>query len=128
VYCQHCGNPIADAAEAEEHAAEEAAAAAETVAEEVSSAEVRIAEIQADRDITLAKIERGIIGQELEAAATEDAVKADILDQAMEQPEPEAVPVEVVEPPADEAPSEEPPPVIDAEPEPAAKGRSNPWW
>ena len=129
MYCSHCGNPLhEDAAEAEVEAAGETADAAEGVAETVSTAEVEIARIQAERDITLAKIERGIIAQEIEAETAVDAAKAEILDDVLSPPEPEPVPVVEVDTPAEEIPSEEPPPVVDAEPEPAGKRNSNPWW
>ena len=128
MYCQHCGNPVADAAEAEEHAAEEAAGAAVDVAEEVSSAEVEIARINADKEITLAKIEKGIIADMTEASVEENAVKAEILDQVLTPAEPDPVPVEIQEAPAEEAPAEEAPPVIEEPAEPAAGKSSNPWW
>jgi|SRR5579859_1744029 len=132
-YCPDCGHihpagGAAPEAEAEAIAAEEAAGAAEGVAETVSTAEVEIARIQADRDVTLAKIEKGIIAQEIEARETENEVKAELLDDVLAPPEPEPVPVVVEEAPAEEIPSEEPPPVIEAEPEPAGKRKGNPWW
>lgn len=132
MYCQHCGNPTSDPAEAEAEVAGELAGAQADVADTISSSEVEIARINADRDITLAKIERGMVDNAVEAAAetaaTEDAVKADILDQIIEPSEPEPVPVVMDDVPADAGPSEEPPPVVDAEPEPAGKRNSNPWW
>lgn len=127
-YCQHCGNPVADEAEAEEHAAEEAADAAENVAETVSTSEVEIARINADRDVTLAKIEKGILSEANEAAAEENAVKAEILDDVLTPPEPEPVPVVVEESPAEEPVSEAPPPPVEESPAPVAKEKRNPWW
>lgn len=128
MFCQHCGHELSAPEEIEEHAAEEAADAAENVAETVSSSEVEIARINADRDVTLARIEKGIMSEMTEAAAEENAVKAEILDEAMTPPEPEPVPVVVEDAPAEEPVTEAPPPPAEESPEPAGKRNSNPWW
>lgn len=133
MYCQHCGNQVADAdpAEAAADAAAETAGALEGAAESASTAEVEIARINADRDVTLAKIDKGMLGEALEAQVAEDAVKADLLDQVLEPSEPEPVPVIVDDAgPAEPELDGEPPPVMDESPapEPAAKRAGNPWW
>src|SRR5579859_3945569 len=133
MYCTHCGNPIAesDPAEAAADAAAETAGALEGAAEATSTSEVEIARINADKEITLAKIEKGILAEAIEAQVAEDAVKADLLEQVLEPPEPEPVPVVLDDAgPAEPELDGEPPPVVDETPapEPAAKSKSNPWW
>ena len=127
--CPDCGHvhPVT-LPEAEVEATHEEAKADENVAETISSGEVEIARIQADRDVTLAKIERGIIGAEIEASTEENAVKAEILDEVMTPPEPDPVPVVVEEAPAEEPVTEDAPPPVADVPEATGKRKSNPWW
>ncbi len=129
MYCQHCGNAIAEV-EAEEVEAEAAAARAEASAiTNVADREVEIARINAKRDIDLAKIQRGIIESEVVQEAQLATAEADaVVETLAPEPEPEPEPVVVVnaDPDADSAPADdEPPDISDA---PAPQKASNPWW
>lgn len=128
-FCQHCGHQLDEPeAEAAVDVAAETAAAAEGVAEQYSSADVEIERIRADKEIKLAKIQRGIASEAIEAETAVDAAKAEILDDVLTPPAPEPIPVEVAGPAEPETPDEEPPPVVDTAPEPEKKGGGNPWW
>lgn len=127
MYCQHCGNQIAEETEAVEAEAEVALAEARGI-ENVADREVEIARINAKRDVDLAKIQRGIVEsetvQEAEVATAEAAAVVDVL---TPEPEPEPEPVVVVdaEPQAEAVADDEPPEVEAA---PVAQKSGNPWW
>lgn len=82
MYCSHCGNPLPEEIQAEEHIEE---------TELLASADVKIAEINANRDIALAKIQAKIYTEELAtdlavAEAVTD-VQEDVIDSLTPEPE-----------------------------------------
>ena len=127
MYCQHCGNEIAEEVEAVEAEAGAARAEARGIAD-VADREVEIAKINAKRDVDLAKIGRGLAEveavQEAEVATAEAEAVVEVL---TPEPEPEPEPVVIVEAEAEaEAEPAGGPPDVGSPPPPDKN--SNVWW
>ena len=85
-HCPDCGEKLHECVDAPDPAAE-AASAEKAAAKTVTAAEVRIAEIQRDRDIELAKIQAGIVRDEVVVEAVVAEAEADATTAAL-APEP----------------------------------------
>lgn len=127
MYCQHCGNPVEQVAEA-------------IAAERVEPVEVTLARIEADRAIQVAKIEANAIRAEAAAAeviaeteadAMVDAaeVQAELIGAAIEgSDEPAPEPLEIIAPSFVndvEADAEDAPPESEGSPVPTAPAKSS---
>lgn len=98
--------------------------------EPIADASVRIAEVQADRDVTIAKIERRALDDELAVELAALRAENETLRAQVAPPPAEEVPVVVEAPPEPEPEPESAPPVVEqtSTPEPAAKKKGNPWF
>lgn len=102
--------------------------------EPVAEATVEVARIEADRDVAVAKIERGVIDEEVAARIAALEAENETLRGQLAPPEEEQQQAVVVvsdpEPEPEPAAEAEPPAVESGEPanEAVSKKRSNPWW
>lgn len=130
-YCPDCGEALHTCEVELPDPAAEAARAETKVAKTYTGAEVEIARLNAERDVAVARIQAGIIKDEVIVEAIVAEAEADATADAI-APEPEEDPVPVVVVDANAEAEAEPtiPPADDQSGEPVTSGSrpSNPWW
>jgi predicted nucleic acid-binding Zn-ribbon protein len=136
-FCPSCGHDLRDAVADVEHAEQDEHQ--DAVAEEAVSAEVRIAEIQATRDVQLAKINAGMLRDEVAVESAVDAAHAQGeaagLREALtppapvveEAPAPEAMPAPIVISDDHSGPDVPPPPPAEHDAPPSKPKRRGFW-
>lgn len=92
-YCPDCGEQLHDCQVEHPDPAAEAARAETKAAKTYTDAEVEVARLNADRDIAVAKIQAGIIKDEVVVEAVVAEAEAEAVAETLAPPEPEPAPI-----------------------------------